>query len=107
MPTRILHLRGGGGENWYGRLRGGQVNPATASFVREHDLSTTERLEDVYKVEDILGEGGFATVRSARHKITGRKVAVKTIDLFKIQTGKLDMLRNEVNTPAIYRIDAT
>jgi len=95
IPTRVLRLAGGG-ENFYGRLRGGQVNPATASFVREHDLSTTERLEDVYKIEDILGEGGFATVRSAKHKITGRKVAVKTIDLFKIQTGKLDMLRNEI-----------
>jgi len=56
----------------------------------------TTNLQDVYDVKDILGEGGFATVRSGRHKLTGKKVAIKTIDLFKIQSDKLEMLQNEV-----------
>jgi calcium-dependent protein kinase len=44
----------------------------------------------------VLGEGGFATVRRAKHKITGARVAVKTIDLCKIQKDKLEMLENEI-----------
>ena len=31
-------------------------------------------------VDDFIGEGGFATVMKARHKMTGKRVAVKVFD---------------------------
>lgn len=42
------------------------------------------------------GEGGFATVRKARHRITQNTYAIKTIDLYKIKADQLDSLRNEI-----------
>ncbi len=55
------------------------------------------RLQDVYEVQAVLGEGGFAVVRKAIHRINGNIYAVKTIDTCKIKTNKLESLRNEVN----------
>ena len=50
----------------------------------------------VVQIGPVLGEGGFAKVTRGKHKITGAKVAIKTIDLCKIQADKLEMLRNEI-----------
>ncbi|KAJ1472769.1 kinase-like domain-containing protein, partial [Baffinella frigidus] len=43
-----------------------------------------------------LGEGGFATVRTGKHKVSGRRYAIKSIDLSKIAHDKRDMLEAEV-----------
>jgi serine/threonine protein kinase len=42
------------------------------------------------------GEGGFATVRKGRHRITQNTYAIKTIDIYKIKADQLDSLRNEI-----------
>lgn len=42
-------------------------------------------LEDVYHLGAVLGEGGFSKVIKGTHRITGNQVAIKSIDLCKIQ----------------------
>mmetsp|Transcript_57761 Transcript_57761/g.135863 ORF Transcript_57761/g.135863 Transcript_57761/m.135863 type:complete len:803 (-) Transcript_57761:221-2629(-) len=107
-----LYLRGGASEmspttSWWSRTDSDQMNGTvpsrTGRFVREHNKQHSmgvgihaNDVKDNYDIKGVLGEGGFATVRQARHKKTGKKVAIKTIDLFKIQADKLDMLQNEV-----------
>lgn len=39
-----------------------------------------EKITDKYKLEDELGRGSFAIVKSAVNKKTGEKVAIKIID---------------------------
>ena len=53
-------------------------------------------LDDVYKLDGALGEGGFATVRKAVHRITKKSFAIKTIDLCIIGSEQLHLLRDEV-----------
>ena len=38
----------------------------------------------LYDLEETLGEGHYAVVKSARHVFTGEKVAVKVIDKMKL-----------------------
>uniref|UniRef100_A0A7S1GW29 cGMP-dependent protein kinase n=2 Tax=Hemiselmis andersenii TaxID=464988 RepID=A0A7S1GW29_HEMAN len=76
------------------------VAPATTSrFVKEHVKKSDMvhyKMTDFYKLQQVLGEGGFATVYQGTHRITKKVFAVKSIDLYKIHADKLDMLRNEV-----------
>jgi len=86
------------------RLKGGTLaktnssihaQPEAAALITEHALEL--RIENFYNIkDDILGEGGFAKVTKGSHKITGKSVAIKSIDLYKIQTDKLGMLKNEI-----------
>ena len=39
-----------------------------------------EKISDYYKIEDELGRGSFAIVKSGVHKKTGERVAIKIID---------------------------
>jgi serine/threonine protein kinase len=88
-------------------LRGGRVDLHTGKFVIEHrpsnkttihrKASNVFKLEDLYDVQEVIGKGGFATVRKAVHRITKNSYAIKTIDLGKIRADQRDSLRNEVN----------
>lgn len=50
-----------------------------------------------YDLEETLGKGRFAVVRSARHVFTGERVAVKVIDKTKLDEISRDHLYKEVN----------
>ena len=55
--------------------------------------------EDLYKrysVQKTLGRGRFAVVKSAKHLISGEKVAVKIIDKTKLDSNSHERLYNEV-----------
>lgn len=39
-----------------------------------------EKISDFYKIEDELGRGSFAIVKSGVNKKTGERVAIKIID---------------------------
>jgi serine/threonine protein kinase len=62
--------------------------------VSVHTSKTQEdevvHLEDVYHLGAVLGEGGFAKVIKGTHLITGNQVAIKSIDLCKIQVTEPD-----------------
>jgi len=66
----------------------------------EEDISATRnpaKVEDVYEMEEIIGEGTFSSVVRATHNSSGKKVAIKIIDKSKIQTPKqLSRLHNEI-----------
>ena len=83
-------------------LRGGS-DIRTGKFVVEHrpsmllgNQSKSYCLDDLYDIEGVLGEGGFATVRKGINKITKKSFAIKTIDLCKIRPEQLHLLRDEV-----------
>jgi serine/threonine protein kinase len=93
------------------RLRGGVAAPVsvrkTNSTSDNSSLSTqaskliTEHKDksdifSVYQKGKVLGEGGFAKVYKGKHRITGKEVAIKTIQLCKIPADKLDMLQYEI-----------
>ena len=87
-------------------LRGGS-DLRTGKFVIEHhksnqstelqkNQSEPDSLEDVYDVDGVLGEGGFATVRKAVHRKTNNSFAIKTIDLCNVKPEQRHLLREEV-----------
>ncbi len=94
------------------RLRGGVAAPVavrkTNSTFDNSSLSTqasklitehkdkSDDIFSVYKKGKVLGEGGFAKVYKGKHRITGKEVAIKTIELCKIPADKLDMLQYEI-----------
>ncbi|XP_034247206.1 serine/threonine-protein kinase PLK4 [Thrips palmi] len=55
--------------------------------MKNESPSFGERIQD-YEVGDVLGKGGFATVRKARCKKTGLEVAIKMIDKIQIKANK-------------------
>jgi calcium-dependent protein kinase len=76
-----------------------QATPAIASK-RNSDLPTTDftsqsNIRDSYKLGKVLGHGHFGTVRVAKHKTTGKKFAVKTIERKKVLKDLL-VLKREV-----------
>ena len=85
-------------------IRGG-YDLQTGKFVLEHrnfNQSDTQKtsnltLQDIYEIQGLLGEGGFATVRKAIHRGNRNVYAVKSIDICKIKSNKLDFLRNEIS----------
>ena len=85
--------------------------PDASALIKERNQ--TVRVQDEYDLGEVLGEGGFAQVRRATHKITGQQVAIKSIDLCKIKPDKLDMLKNEIEVmkmldhPSIVRLYET
>ncbi len=50
----------------------------------------------MYDVHGAVGKNGFATIRRAKHRITGKIYAVKTIDLSKIREDQRQSLRKGV-----------
>lgn len=94
------------------RLRGGVAAPVavrkTNSTFDNSSLSTqasklitehkdkSDDIFSVYQKGKVLGEGGFAKVYKGKHRITGKEVAIKTIELCKIPADKLDMLQYEI-----------
>ena len=87
--------------------RGGMADLHTGKFVIEHrrsnqtamhrQASSVSSLDDLYDVHEVLGKGGFATVRKGVHRITKNNYAIKTIDLRKIRADQRDSLRDEVS----------
>jgi calcium/calmodulin-dependent protein kinase I len=55
-----------------------------------------EKITDFYKIEDELGAGSFAVVRSGVNKVTGEEVAIKIIDRKEMQEDDEVALRTEV-----------
>ncbi len=49
-----------------------------------------------YDVGALLGRGGFAVVHSARHRQTGRRVALKVIETSKLSDAELNRVSREV-----------
>jgi len=87
------------------RLRGGvaalvektnnTLSPEASRLIKEHN-DTSVDVCSVYQMGKVLGEGGFAKVCKGKHRITGKEVAIKSINLRKIKSDKLDMLKNEI-----------
>jgi len=56
------------------------------------------KVEDVYDIQEIIGEGTYSNVASAVHRDTGKMVAVKLIDKTKVDTQKqMWRLQNEIS----------
>ena len=53
---------------------------SSTSDPADADAAPTKKVTDSYELLEAVGEGAYATVFRARHRRTGRLVAVKTID---------------------------
>jgi len=68
----------------------------TSMIVDKNNL-TTKRCEDVYEMEEIIGEGTFSDVVRGVHLESGQRYAIKIIDKAKFQTDKQRWrIRNEI-----------
>ena len=54
------------------------------------------QIAGLYDMEDTLGSGHFAVVKSARHAFTGQRVAIKVIDKMKLDEVSKAHLYQEV-----------
>ena len=52
----------------------------------------------VYEPKEKLGQGHYATVHRAVHKMTGREVAIKALQKNEMSSGQLEMQRAEIET---------
>lgn len=82
-------------------LAAGAENPATqldeaAARIREHETDFSQDFQDLYAVEGVLGEGKFARVFKAKHRVTGREFAVKCLKNKELSQEATDMLVAEV-----------
>jgi len=55
-------------------------------------------LADFYELRESLGQGKFGIVKSAIHKKTGKKVAVKMLKKASMSVKDLEFVRNEIET---------
>lgn len=61
----------------------------------ERQVSTVDRVTELYEEGKLLGDGNFAVVKQCRHRDTGREYAMKVIDKSKLAK-KEDMIENEI-----------
>jgi serine/threonine protein kinase len=66
------------------------------SWVDGNRVRHVSSMDSIYEVHGGLGRSGFAVVRRAMHRITGKVYAVKTIDLSKIREDQRLSLRQGV-----------
>jgi len=59
--------------------------------------STTNRVDDVYKVGDEIGRGAFSVVKKAVHKKSGEEVAIKFIEKKFVDKQDLMLLAREID----------
>lgn len=50
-----------------------------------------------YNVNSTIGEGGFAKVKLATHKLTGVEIAIKIVDKTKLSPQDMGRLQREIN----------
>ena len=68
---------------------GGSSNPGNSG-------GTGTQIAGLYDLEETLGEGHYAVVKSARHVFTGERVAVKVIDKTKLDAATRVQMMQEV-----------
>lgn len=68
------------------------------SFLENFTANSTYegKIAGLYDLEQTLGSGHFAVVKSAKHVFTGEKVAVKVIDKTKLDDVSKEHLFQEV-----------
>lgn len=71
-----------------------------------YSCDAEEDLYRRYQVSKTLGRGRFAVVKSAKHLISGEKVAVKIIDKTKLDNNSSERLYNEVEHLKIAKHDS-
>ena len=60
-------------------------------------VEQVKKITDVYKIEGDLGQGSFAIVKRASHRITGQKVAIKIIKKYELTEDDKNALQNEID----------
>jgi len=61
------------------------------------NINRTDRIEDIYALGEILGEGMDGEVRKAVHKTNGQQCAVKIISKTAMDEDEIAALTNEIN----------
>ena len=81
----------------------------------DHVLVARNRIQgtnflDVYEiVDDFIGEGSFATIKKVRHKMTGKRAAVKVFEAPKTEDEISDIISEgklmiDLKNPSIVRV---
>jgi serine/threonine protein kinase len=66
-------------------------------MVTKGDDECTKRIKADYKIESIIGQGAFATVRKAKHRKTKERVAVKILSKRKMSKEEMAGMENEIS----------
>jgi len=81
--------------NSQSQIKNTQTNkPREEKFIE--DSATELPFDNFYDVGDMLGEGGYACVFQATHKVRGSSYAVKDVDLTMLEEGGEATLKDEI-----------
>jgi len=65
-------------------------------MVEEGDQEAENQLKKDYKIESVIGQGAFATVRKGKHRVTGDRVAIKILSKRKMTEEDIVGMQNEI-----------
>jgi len=74
----------------------GQTPAPSSEFPTAEPKKVVERVSEVYKFEQELGNGAFSVVYQAKHKRTGEIVAIKVLDRYKEEQRQIMKLKREI-----------
>ena len=60
------------------------------------DTSSYRNIKETYKIESTLGKGSFATVKKAKHRISGERFAVKVLSKKKMNEEDKVAMQTEI-----------
>jgi len=65
-------------------------------MVEENPDEAENQLKKDYKIESVIGQGAFATVRKGKHRKTGDRVAIKILSKRKMTPEDIIGMQNEI-----------
>jgi serine/threonine protein kinase len=58
--------------------------------------SNYRNIKETYKIEGTIGRGSFATVKRAKNRVTGDRVAVKVLSKRKMSDDEKEAMQTEI-----------
>ena len=80
--------------NSFRKVKSAVMNHTTRSLIKN---GKAEKITDLYNVHETLGEGAFAVVKKATHKVSGEPYAIKIINRSSLDKDMEGALKEEIS----------